>query len=99
MGGVCGLPGAGQELRALAVRMRRDALEHIAQVGPGIDPVRLARRDNAIEDGHATPPAIAPAEEPVLRPCDDPAQRAFGGVVVDGERAVVEFLLQDGGPL
>jgi hypothetical protein len=69
--------------------MGRDPLAHVAQVGPGVDPVRLAPRHDAIEDGRASPPDIAAAEEPVLPARDDPSQRAFGRIVVDGERAVL----------
>jgi hypothetical protein len=69
--------------------MGGEPVEHIPQVGPRIDAVRLARCHKAVEDRGAMAPSIAATERPVVSARDDRSERTLGDVVVDGERAVL----------
>jgi hypothetical protein len=42
--GLGGLPVAGQQLGAAAIGMGGDPLEHVAEIGPGVEAVRFTRR-------------------------------------------------------
>src|SRR5207249_2243496 len=49
--GARGLPVPREQLRASTIGMGGDAFQHVLQVSPHIDRVRLARRDDAVQDG------------------------------------------------
>ena len=65
-----------------------DAAEHIAEPGKGIDADKFAGRDKAAQHGRGFAAVIAPEEGPVVAAHCKPSQRAFGGIVVDGQIAV-----------
>jgi len=71
--------------------MRRDAGQHVAEVGPRIDPMLLAGRHEAVEDRGARAPRVAATEEPVLPAGDHATERPFGHVVIDGQVAVLDI--------
>ena len=68
--------------------MIADALEHMAQVGFRIQTVELGSADQAVDGGGALASSVGTAEEEVLAPERNGAQRALGGVVVDLEAAI-----------
>ena len=68
--------------------MRRDALDHIAQIHERIDLQVLAGLDQRTQDGGAMGGRFAPGEEPVFAAKHDRPERLLRPVVVDLEPAV-----------
>ena len=48
--------------------MRRDPFQYVLQVGPHIESVLLAGRDEAVDDRGPVAPSIAATEQPVPTP-------------------------------
>jgi len=69
----------------------RDALEHVVQVGEGLDVVELGGADEGVERRGALSAGIGSGEEIILSAQGDTAQRTFGVVVVDLDAPVVEI--------
>jgi hypothetical protein len=93
-GGVDDFPVAREQLGPPAIGVGGDPLEHVAQVGPRIDAVGLARRHDAVENRGALAASVAATEEPVLSASDDPSEGALRDIVVDGEGAVLAVACQ-----
>ena len=69
--------------------MLGDALEHVAQIGFGIEAIELRGAEQRVDRRGAFAAGIGTGEEIVLAPERDRAQRAFGGVVVDLDATVL----------
>ena len=61
-----------------------DAGEDVAEPGEGLDADELAGTGEAAQDGGGVAAGVAAEEGPVVAADGDAAERAFGGVVVDG---------------
>ena len=59
------LPQPWGELRDIGGRVLADALEHIDQIGIGVDVVQATGGDQALRDPHVFRADLGPAEEPV----------------------------------
>src|SRR5437870_2908765 len=81
-------PPIGEELVELTCRRGRDACEHVAEVGEGLDLVALAGGDEAEESCGGVPAVVGAAEEPVLAADGHAAQGVLGCIVVDGQVTV-----------
>ena len=68
----------------------REQREDVAQVGPRLEAVHLAARDQRHDGGVPLGGAVAADEEPVLAPDDLAAQLELGGVRVQTQFAVVQ---------
>ena len=64
-------------------------VEDVPQVGFRIQAVELGRADQAVDRRGALAAAVGAGEEIVFSSQSDRAQRAFGGVIVDLDPAVV----------
>src|SRR6266545_1260105 len=87
-----GLPLLREQLRAAAIGMAGDPLEDVMKVRPGVEPVSLACRHEAVENRGALAAGIGATEEPGFPAGDDFSERAFASVVVDREVAVLAVL-------
>lgn len=74
-----------QQLVDARSRVRLHAHQHVREVVNWVDVVRLARGDEGVEPGQVIAGVIRPDEEEVLPSEGGDAERALGGVVVDGE--------------
>jgi|SRR6266700_1190777 len=72
----------------------REEAEEVAQVGPGLDVVELAAREQGDEGGVDLRGVVAADEEPVFMSDRFAAERPLGAVVVDGEASVVQEALE-----
>src|SRR6266436_586866 len=85
-----------QELVELINGMRRDAREHIAEPGPGIDLDAFAGRHESLQYSRCFAPVVAAEERPVIPAhCDSP-QGTLRRVVVDLQIAVFAIARQRG---
>ena len=73
----------------VAFEGRRQSAKQVAEVGEGIKLVTDRAGDQGQDRGSGVAALFAADEEPVLATDGDSTQHAFGGVVVDGELAVV----------
>ena len=80
----------GQQFADAAGRLRRQPLEHVADVGIGLEPIELGRVDQAHDGGGALAGAQRSSEEPVLPPNRDWADAVLHPVVVDRQIAVIQ---------
>ena len=83
-----------QKVVELGDRIIGDALEHIAEPGERINAEKLAGSDKAAEHGCGLTSVIATEEGPVVAADGNAAQSPLGGVVVDGQIAVVAIARQ-----
>src|SRR6185312_16972439 len=88
------VPVEGRELEDPPDRPAGQEAEKVAEVGPGLDVVQLAARQQGDEGGVDLGGVVGADEEPVLPSDRFPPQRPLGAIVVDGETAVVEKPLQ-----
>src|SRR5947207_15168201 len=65
--------------------------QHLAQIGFGIKTVEFRRTDQAIDRSGAFPARIRSGKQVVLPAQGDATQRAFGGVVVDLDVAILLY--------
>lgn len=78
-----------------AGRLRRQPLEHVADVGVKVELVELGRVDQANDGGGALAGTQASGEQPVLPPQCDRPDAVLHPVVVDRQIAVVDEALYD----
>jgi hypothetical protein len=78
-----------QQLFDAVDRVIGDALEHLAQVRLGIQPVELGRLHEATDRRRTLATCIGAEEQVVLATQPDATQRALGGIVVDLDGPVV----------
>ncbi len=88
------LPQPGSELLDPALRVLADALQHIHEVGVGVDAMQPAGGDQGLDDADVFGAHLGPAEQPVLAPHRDGAQRPLQVIGVDGHVRVTEIDLQ-----
>jgi hypothetical protein len=81
------LPVEGGELQNSAGRPAGQEAEEVAEVGPGLDVVKLAAREQGDECGVGLGGVVAADEEPLLAADSFASQRPLGAVVVDGQPA------------
>jgi hypothetical protein len=67
-----------------------DTDEHVREVGDGVDPIRLAGRDERVQAREVLAGLVRSDEEEVLSAQGGDAEGALGGVVVDGQVLVGE---------
>ena len=60
------LPEGGREVQDATVRPGRQETEEVPKIGPGLDPVHLATRDEAHEGGVHLAGVVVPNEDPVF---------------------------------
>jgi len=82
------LPLAGCQLQDQPRRMRRDALDDIAQIHERIDLQVLAGLDQRTQDGGSVRRRFAPREQPIFAAKHDRSERLLRPVVVDLEPSV-----------
>ena len=80
-----------QQISDPADGMVGDAFEHQMEIEFRIETVELGASEQRVDGGGAFSAGVGSAEEVVLSSERDDAQRAFGGVVVDLEMAVVDI--------
>jgi len=85
---MCCLPPFRQQLVQLRYRHGRQASQHAAEVGLGVDAVTFGGGDEAVERGGSLGGDVMSGEKPILSADADAPQSAFGGVVVDVEEAL-----------
>src|SRR5262249_12783278 len=85
-----GEPAGGRELRDATRRRRRDALDHVAEVGERIELEILAAHDERVDRRGPARTGVAAREEPVLAADGDLADRALDRVVVNREPPVLD---------
>src|SRR5262245_40365445 len=90
----CLLPVGGSELEDAWYRPARDEAEQIAQVAPRLDVVQLATGEQRDKGGVDLCGSVAADEQPVFAPDDLATQCQLGHVVVDGQLAILQELLQ-----
>ena len=61
-----------------------DAGQDVAEPGEGFDADELAGAGEAAQDGGGVAAGVAAEEGPVVAADGDAAERAFGGIIVDG---------------
>jgi len=88
------LPVEGRELKDPAGRPAGQKAEEVSEVGPGLDLVELAARQQRDEGRIDLGGVVGADEEPILAADRFPPQCSLGAVVVDGQAAVVEKLLE-----
>lgn len=79
-----------QQLANLTGLVRRQPLQHIAQVGMRIKPIELFRLDQAHDGGRTLASQQRACKQPVLAPNRNGAHLVLDPVVVDGQSAVVD---------
>jgi hypothetical protein len=67
-----------------------DATEHVGEVMLRVDAVKLGGLDEGVHRRGASAAGVGTGEEVILAADGDAAQRAFCGIVVDGQPAVIE---------
>lgn len=70
-------------------RMIGDALEHVAQIRLGVQPIEFGRLHQAVDRRGALATGVGAEEQVVLATQADPAQRALGSIVVDFDAPVL----------
>jgi hypothetical protein len=88
------VPVGGSEVEDVASGPARQQAEEVAQVGPRFDRVQLAAGKQGDEGGIDVAAVVAAQENPVFATDRFPAKLAFTPVVVGGQPAVVEELLE-----
>lgn len=66
-----------------------DAGQNVPEIGLGIEAVELGALDQGVDDGGALAAGVGAGEEPVLTADGERPDRAFGGIVVDLQIAMV----------
>jgi hypothetical protein len=89
-------PASRRELRDQPVRVRRHPQQHIFEVREGREVNQLAALDKRIEEGGAARAFETPGEEPVLATHRHHAQLVLCPVVVNGESAIIDEVLERG---
>lgn len=69
--------------------MVADASQDVPEIGLRIKAVELGRLDQGVDDGGAFAAGVGAGEEPVLAADGEWPDRAFGGIVVDLQIAMV----------
>lgn len=90
------LPEGGGELEDAALGPGRQEAQQVADIGPGLDAVELAARQEGDKDRVGMGALVAAQEEPVLAAEHLAAQVLLGDVVVERQAAVVEESAQRG---
>src|SRR6185312_12782994 len=88
------VPVDGGEVEDTTGRPSGQQTEEVAEVGPGLDVVELAARQERDEGGVDLGGVVGTDEEPVLAADRFPSQRPLRAIVVDGQAAVVEKALE-----
>lgn len=76
--------------------MVADASQDVPEIGLRIKAVELGRLDQCVDDGGAFAAGVGAGEEPVLAADGERPDRAFGGVVVDLQIAMIGIDGQSG---
>ena len=84
------IPELGAELEDSAARPGGQEREHVAEIGPRLDAVELAARDERDGDGIPVRAIVAAAEEPVLAADHLAPQLELGEVVVEAQVPILE---------
>jgi hypothetical protein len=63
--GELGSPKAWREIEHLACRVFTDALQHVDQVGVGIDPLQPAGHQQGLDQADALGADLGPGKEPI----------------------------------
>lgn len=83
-------PAMRQQFRDPAGRLRRQSLQHVAQVGIQVKPIELGRVDQAHHGRSQLARAQTAGEQQVLPPQRDGTDAVLRPIGVDGQLAVVE---------
>ena len=83
------LPAVGEQVDEVTFGGCRQAAKQVAEIGEGIKLVADRAGDQRQDRGGGVAASFAADEEPVFAADGDASQHTFGGVVVDGELAVV----------
>jgi hypothetical protein len=67
-----------------------DAGEHVGEIVLRVEAIEFGGLDQRVDRRSATATGIQAGEQVVFAPDGDTAQRTLGGIVVEGEAAVVE---------
>jgi hypothetical protein len=89
------LPAHGQEAVDVPVEGGGQSGQDVGEVGERIEAVGFGGFDEAGGDSAGLSALVASGEEPVFASDGDFAECALGGVVVDGEAAVIELAGED----
>jgi len=74
------------------------ALEHVAEIGIGLDAIEPGRGDEGRDHRPAAPAAVGPSEEMVLACEGHGPDRPFDRIVVELDAAIVEEAAERGPP-
>jgi hypothetical protein len=86
----------GQQLCDAVDPVIGDAAEHLAQVDFGIEAVELGAFNEGVDRGGALAAGVGAGEQIILPAKGERANRAFGSVVADLQRAVVKVARERG---
>src|SRR5436309_15000842 len=74
--------------------MRRDAEQHVLEIGERRDVDQVAALDERVQQRRAASPFKAASKEPVLPADRDESELILGAVVVDGHAAILDEALE-----
>src|SRR6266516_8175193 len=74
--------------------MRRDAEQHVLEIGERRDADQFAALDERVQECRAASPFKAASKEPVLPTDRDESELILGAIVVDGQAAILNEALE-----
>jgi len=84
----------GQQLAHPIDRVLGNVLKHVGQIGLRVQVVEFGRTDQAVNRSRSFSAGIGTGKQVIFATQCDGAQRAFGGIVVDFDPAVIAVTRQ-----